>query len=408
MRVLIVSQQVRHVRSGVGTYARILLERLPVRATVATWTHERDERYEVDWVDLGEPPRWDPTPGAFWSLGRRVARAAGQPFDLVHFLDAREAHAWRGGGRLIGTVHDDYAICSPRRPWGLVGAAADPLRRWAYYRWLSRLERTCYGGFDLLLANSSATATSLRELHGVNPACVRTIPLCVTEDCGATGAKESLAGGPALLFVGGNFYRKGLDVLVRSLQRVAATRPKVHLHVVGEDGARASIVALARRLGLLERITFHDRVPAERMPALFAGADQFVMASRREALGLVYLEAFRAGIPVIAGEKGGVVDIVSPGESGLLVPPGDPTALAEAILTLSADGELRARLAAGGRRVLAERTPDRLLAETLAAYEWSAREGSGLAPGAPERSSGRSPETGAASAREPQVRAQHS
>jgi glycosyltransferase involved in cell wall biosynthesis len=349
-----VSQQVRNVRSGVGTYTRALLEGLELRPTVATWRAERDERFEADWIDLGEPPRWDPTPGAFWSLGRRVARVVKQPFDLVHFLDAREAHAWRGAGRLIGTVHDDYAVHAPKGMFGLRGRSADPLRRWLYYRWLARLERRCYPGFDLLLANSSATAQSLRELHFVAPDRIRTISLCLPAPPPAE-PRERLRGEPSLLFVGGNYYRKGLDVLLRALPRV----PNAHLHVVGRDRAP---------MPTSDQVTFHGLLPPARVAAMMAGAGQFVMPSRREALGLAYLEAARAGTPVIAGDRGGVRDIVVHEESGLLVPPEDEAALATAIARLRDDPELGARLVERARQEVAARTPTRLVEQTLAAY----------------------------------------
>lgn len=101
---------------------------------------------------------------------------------------------------------------------------------------------------------------------------------------------------------------------------------------------------------------------------MLAGADIFVMPSRTEALGLVYLEAFRAGVPVIAGDRGGVTEIVRHGRSGLLVTPGSTQELIEAITRLARDPDLRQSLARGGRMVLAERTPERLISETMAAY----------------------------------------
>lgn len=350
--MLIVSQQVRNVRSGVGTYARLLLQALDLRPTVATWTEEIDPSLPADWIDLGAPPRFDPTPGAFWALGRRVARAVTRDFDVVHFLDAREAHAWRGGGRLIGTVHDDYAAHAPRVPWGLVGRAADPFRRWAYYRWLERLERRTYPRFDLLLANSRATEATLRDRYRLEA--VRRVHLCVAPEA-ARAAPATLAGDPALLFVGGNFYRKGLDVLIRALPLV----PGAHLHVAGSDRAR---------MPASEQVTYHGRVAPEQVAALMAGADQFVMPSRREALGLVYLEAARAGIPVIAGDRGGVRDLVVHGKSGLLVPIEDPEALAEAIHLLHGDRSLCDSLVEAARVELRARTPERLVKETLEAY----------------------------------------
>lgn len=368
MRVLIVTQQLRSVRSGVGTYARTLLDGLrdhDLDLTVATWSGERDR--DMACIDLGEPPRWDPTPGGFWTLGRRLARALrGRSFDLVHLLDAREAHAIRSApGGLVGTVHDDYAAHAPRSPLGLRGRAADPLRRWAYYRWLERLERRTYARLDVICANSAATASTLVERYGLPAGKVRTVSLCVPPPAQSNGA-ASLAGDPALLFVGGNFYRKGVDTLIRSLAVARETRPGIHLHVVGRDRAQPRLESLVRKLGVA--VTFHGAAEPARVAALMRAADQFVMPSRREALGLVFLESAAAGLPVIAGERGGVRDLITHGESGLLVPAEDAGALSRAILDLAADPALGERLVAGARDVAATRTPALLVEQTLEAY----------------------------------------
>jgi len=368
--MLLVSQQVRHVRSGVGTYARVLLEALVERGhrpTVATWSGEIDPGLPVDWLDLGRPPRLDPTPGAFWTLGRRVQAARSGGFPLVHFLDAREAHAWRKPvRRLVGTVHDDYAAHAPRAPWGLFRRAADPVRRWAYYAWLRRLERRTYRRFDLLHANAGATAHSVVEHYGVAPERVAVVPLCVAPAQGS--GRVALEGAPALLFAGGNFFRKGLDVLVRALALVRTRRPGAVLHVVGRDGAQGRIEKIVCDLDLMGAVRFHGRVPPDTLAAMMAGATAFCMPSRREALGLVYLEAARAGAPVVAGDRGGVTDVVRHRESGLLVPVEDAPALADAILALADDEALRGRLVAGARRELAARTSERLARATLDGY----------------------------------------
>lgn len=378
--VLLVCQQVRGTRSGVGTYVRSLLGELcrrGMRPRVATWGTEIDATSfpEAEWIDLGAPAARDPTPGAFHTLGRRAAEALGRsapPAGVVHFTDAREAHACVGPGRLrgaalVGTVHDDYAATAPRSPLGLIGRAADPLRRWAYYAWLRRLERRCYRTLDLVMVNSDATGCSISQAYGVAPEVLRTVHLCAPAPQSAP-APADLPGDPALLFAGGNFHRKGLDTLVRSLPPLRSSCPGVHLHVAGEDPARRRIERIARDAGVADAVTFHGRVPRERIAALMAAADAFVMPSRTEALGLVYLEAFHAGLPVIAGNVGGVTEIVRDAISGLTVPPEDPRTLAGAIERLHRDPDLRTRLVEGGHAVLAERTPARLADETLAAY----------------------------------------
>ncbi|MEZ5989812.1 MAG: glycosyltransferase family 4 protein [Planctomycetota bacterium] len=382
---LLVSGQVRSVHSGVGTYARLLLEGLSARGlrpSVATWTEELDPQGlgDLHWIDLGPRPGLDPTQDSFWTLGRRLTRrfgSLGPDFGLVHFLDARQAHAFERpagarGLRLVGTVHDDYAARCPRWPWELWGRAADPLRRWLYYRWLARLERRTYAGLDRLLVNSRATGRCLAEVYGTDPGRMLPAELCVGPARVRAEARR-LDGEPALLFAGGNWYRKGLDLVVQALPLVAARRPGVVLHVAGEDRAAGKLRALAERLGVADRIQWLGRLRPERMALAFAGADAFVMPSRTEALGLVYLEAFRARLPVIASTEGEVVELVQDRRSGLLVPTEDVRALARAILELDGDEALRRRCVEGGLEVHACRSPARMLAATLEAYgaPWS-------------------------------------
>ncbi len=384
--VLLVAQQLATTRSGVGLYVRVLLTELARRGCTpafATWTEEIDRGAfpDVEFVDLGARPAWDPTPGGFVALGRRLADCLGDAdprrYALLHFADAREAYGYvqktRVGARIpfVGTVHDDYAAVAPASPLGLVGRAADPIVRWAYYRWLAGIEARTYRAAARLMANSDATGRVVARRYGLDAGDLRTVHLCVAPAAplATDGASAiPMAGNPKLLFAGGNFYRKGLDTVVRALPAVRDTASDVRLFVAGHDRAERRIRRLAARLGVSDRLTFLGRVDRGAMAAAFAAADVFVMPSRTEALGLVYLEAMRAGVPVVSGNVGGVIEIVRDGESGLTVPPEDADALAAAILRAHGDPDLRRRLADGGRAVLAERTPERLADETLAVY----------------------------------------
>jgi glycosyltransferase involved in cell wall biosynthesis len=376
--ILLVSQQVRGVRSGVGTYVRLLLEELkesPFQLAVATWDDELDpDSYPwLDWVPLGSSPRFDPTPGAFYTLGRRVAeRAELERHQAVHFLDAREA--WRiarrgapAGVRLLGTVHDDYAIHAPRNPLRHIRRAGDPLRRWAYYGWLRRLERRTYAALDLLMTNANATGLSISEGYDIPLERIVTVPLTVGP-IREIPPPVALAGQPALLFAGGNFYRKGLDVLVRAISLLRSRLPGIRLHIAGRDPLQRKIERLARRLGVAEHVVFHGRVSPSQMEGFLLSTDLFVMPSRREALGLVYLEAFRAKVPVIAGSRGGVAELIEDGRNGLLVPPEQPARLAEAVLRITRDPALRRRLVSGGLETFEHRSPARLAAVTAEIY----------------------------------------
>ena len=154
-----------------------------------------------------------------------------------------------------------------------------------------------------------------------------------------------------LLFVGNCARRKGLHHLMTALSILR--EPLVKLDVVGDynfDPAYTKELEWeVARLGLRDRVIFHGQVSDERLSGFYAQADVFVMPSSYEGFGIVYAEAMRAGLPVIASDTGPASEIVSAGANALLVPPGDARALAEAISTLASDAELRAQY---GRRSL--------------------------------------------------------
>ncbi|GEM_PF-438123 len=380
--ILLLTQQLKTVRSGVGTYARILskgLSQTSHRVHIATWEEECDPIGfpAIRFHSLGKKPLFDPSPGAFLTLSRRFARAlpiAGVSPDVVHFLDAREAFApLRNKKRLktcrwIGTVHDDYAAKAPRRLLAFFGSCGDPLRRWLWYSYLRHLEKKTYSGLDLCLSNSDSTTKAIRDTYGLPPTLFQTIPL--TLDRGLTNPEPRiLDGNPALFFAGGNFWRKGLDQVLLALQILRGRVPDPILHVAGHDKKLKAFRRMAQELGLENRVHFYGRVSPQEVRAMMAGSDIFVLPSQTEALGLVYLEAFAAGIPVISGTEGGCKEIVIHEKSGIQVPNGHPGRLALAIEKMVRNRSLRRRVIEGGHEILAGRSEAALIAANLEAYK---------------------------------------
>ena len=139
-----------------------------------------------------------------------------------------------------------------------------------------------------------------------------------------------------LLFVGRLVRRKGVDVLLRAAQKLASDR-RLKVRIVGGGPERQSLESLARELGVLETVSFEGVIGEKQIDAMFMRCDALVLPAivtetgDTEGLGVVLIEAMGYGKPVIASAAGGIVDIVSDGDTGLLVPPGDPSALASAI-----------------------------------------------------------------------------
>jgi glycosyltransferase involved in cell wall biosynthesis len=170
-----------------------------------------------------------------------------------------------------------------------------------------------------------------------------------------------------LLFVGRLRYYKGLHVLLNAMPDVPA-----HLLIGGSGPERERLEAQAALLGIAARVHFLGDIADDDLVALFHAADVFVLPAhlRAEALGLSQIEALASGIPCVSTELGtGTSYTNQHGETGLVVPPGDPLALAQAINALLADPQLRQRMgAAGRRRAAALFTRERMVAENERVY----------------------------------------
>lgn len=123
--------------------------------------------------------------------------------------------------------------------------------------------------------------------------------------------------------------QKGQKYLVEAAARVVATRPDVRFALVGDGPLRHEVMALAGALGIADKIVITGI--RKDVPRVLAASDLFVLSSLWEGMPLSLLEAMAAGCPTIATNVGGVAEVLKHGEVGMLVPPEDPAALAEAI-----------------------------------------------------------------------------
>ena len=233
----------------------------------------------------------------------------------------------------------------------------------AFLRWTIRFPHRA-------VAISSATAA---EIRGVADVPVDVIPYTIALPPAAPNAQHTHE--PRVLFVGRLVERKGVDVLLRAVSSLADL-PMLQVVIVGDGPERPRLTAIARELGLQDRVEFVGRASDERLRAEYASASMFVLPAivdargDTEGLGVVLLEAMNSRIPVIASDAGGIVDIVEHDTTGLLVPPGDAGALAAAIRTLATDQARAQELGEAGHRRLGERFSwDSIVDRWLAIYE---------------------------------------
>ncbi len=173
---------------------------------------------------------------------------------------------------------------------------------------------------------------------------------------------------PYLFAIGRHVPQKGFDVLLRALGLLRARGQACDLILAGDGTEHAALKALAAELGLDDRVTFPGRVDHRAAMSLFAGCTIFVLPSRHEPFGIVNLEAMALARPIVASRVGGVPEIVSDDENGMLVPPGDAEALADALARLLADEAWRRRLGDAGRARAARFTWPEIAGQYLEVY----------------------------------------
>ncbi|MGQ9476322.1 MAG: glycosyltransferase family 4 protein [Actinomycetota bacterium] len=163
-----------------------------------------------------------------------------------------------------------------------------------------------------------------------------------------------------LLFVGREEPRKGLQVLLEALPRIRRRHPEVRILVVGAEARGREV----------EGVIWLGRLPDHLLPPAYRTARVLVVPSLGgESFGIILLEAMACGVPVVATDIPGYRSVVEDGTQGLLVPPGDPEALASSVLTLVEDEEARSRLAEEGRKRAEEFSWDLLVTKVEEAYQ---------------------------------------
>lgn len=151
---------------------------------------------------------------------------------------------------------------------------------------------------------------------------------------------------PYILSIGRLVPQKGFEVLIKGFAKAGTSTH--HLLIAGDGPECSALEALVVEHHLQDRVRFLGKTDRATTVALFAGCSFFVLPSRQEPMGIVNLEAMAAGKAVVASRVGGVPEIVIDGETGILVPPANPDALAAGIARLATDESLRTRLGLAG------------------------------------------------------------
>lgn len=241
--------------------------------------------------------------------------------------------------------------------------------------WATRLEEACYRRARRIVAVTEGIRQRLLE-RGYAPGKVVFIPNGANTDLYtprpldlATRRRLGLAPEAFLvIFTGLHGLAQGLETVLHAADRLR-DHPAVQFLFVGEGPRKADLVQMARRMAL-PNVHFHDAVPEAELPPLLAAADVGLHTARRLEIssGTLPVKMFSymaSGLPVVMAIEGEAAELVQQAQAGLVVPPEDPDALAEAILTLRGDPALRAVFGQRGRALVEERFSRQALAKQL-------------------------------------------
>lgn len=273
-----------------------------------------------------------------WPLALRTAMADS---DVVH------AHSpvLAGVARLLR-----LSLPPRRRPVMLVTEHNEWTSHRRPTRWLngltSRLDARHWAVSDQVTATMSPAVRRGYEvlIHGIDTTAVG-VP---AETRGRVRAELGLSDDQVLGLTVGNLRRnKDYPNLLRATRIARERHPELVVASVGQGPLEQELKALHRELGLGDGFRFLGF--RRDVHELLAAADVFVMGSAHEGLPVAIMEAFAAGLPVVATRVGGVPQQVREGREGFLVPPGDPQALADALVRVVEDPSLRASLGTASR-----------------------------------------------------------
>jgi glycosyltransferase involved in cell wall biosynthesis len=253
----------------------------------------------------------------------------------------------------------------------------DWARRYAYHTLARLLERKTLARLDLVIANSHHVAKAVTDAYRLPSGRVRTIHYGFSFRWPEAGEETAKSAVPQVLFVGGNFQRKGLPTLLKAVARLKETLPSVELKVAGRNPSLERMRTLAAALGLKGQVEFLGAVRHDRLAHLYRRAWVVALPSEIEGFGIVLLEAMHFGLPTIGSTRGGSAELIGDGWNGFLVEPGDVDRLTERLLALLTRRELREEMGARGQAAARAFTLGRMLAQTQDAYGEAIRQRAG-------------------------------
>jgi phosphatidyl-myo-inositol dimannoside synthase len=302
----------------------------------------------------------DPAGAGSFTVGERSypfrGFARNKPALLAYLIGKAPKTSLAVAGHVnLGPVLLGCKMLNRRMRWWVF---AHGIEVWEPLAWYRRVALRRASG---ILAVSRHTADAVERVQGAAGGKIFVLPLALDPGfCAQNGSAvrwPAPEGSLALLTVGRLSTAepgKGVDLVIRALPRLVRSFPNLYYVVVGGGDAQPVLRRLAEEAGVGDRLFFCGERPIGSLRGYYGAADIFVMPSRQEGFGIVYLEAMAVGKPVVAAACGGATDVVCEGENGFLVDVGDADALVDRLARLLADKDLRRRMGDAGRRKVDE------------------------------------------------------
>jgi glycosyltransferase involved in cell wall biosynthesis len=269
---------------------------------------------------------------------RPAVAAQGVPVHAVSNFNAWDPLATLRLKRCLGTIGPDVTIAHGNRAVSLLGkAGAVPLVGVA-----PNYQLKCRG----LAAVMCSTADLRRHYREADIPQARLVAMPNVVRAPAACPERVWHDPPVIGAMGRFVAKKGFEVLIEALRRLAGSGTAFRATLAGDGDERPMLSVLTAQAGLARRLDFPGWVNDK--PGFFGAIDLFCLPSHHEPFGVVLLEAMAQGLPVISTASEGPSEILVDGQNGLLVPKGDPAALAAAIGRVLGDGGLAARLGRAG------------------------------------------------------------
>jgi glycosyltransferase involved in cell wall biosynthesis len=298
-----------------------------------------------------------PEPYTFSLRVRKLLRGRRADFDVVHdnqCLGTGVSKLADDGWPMLATLHHpitidrDLELQHTTRAWKRL-----TLRRW--YGFLGMQTRVARRLPRLVTVSESSRRDIVAQMS-VDPHRLHVVPVGADPEVFRPRPDVRRVPGRIMTTASADVPMKGLAPLLEALAKVRTERHDAHLVVIGKPKGKSTIPALIDRLGLDGAVEFVHGVTTDRIVELYAEAELAAVPSLYEGFSLPAVEAMACGVPIVATTGGALPEVIGrDGETGLLVPPGDASALAVALVRALDDPELRARVGAAGRARVLER-----------------------------------------------------